>query len=185
MAGKKTTKPQRTEKRPTIRKGKAAQKADDSKDEFAKELRTLIPRLDAEGLRFLVEQAQIHLYNMQVEELNRTMERSAIVRSNIEGKKARAQEAADTLRIEGSNSGSSFYIVYKGQWIMFSRDEIIHMVNIVSAPVTNVEKQENLLNWFTNERRDVLAAIPIADKFDERLNKITALLKKNFRVKKQ
>jgi hypothetical protein len=38
---------------------------------LAKELRLLIPKLDVEGLSFLVEQAKVHLYNMQVDKINR------------------------------------------------------------------------------------------------------------------
>jgi len=67
---------------------------------------------------------------------------------------------------------------------MISRDEIIHMVSIVSAPVSELEIRENLFAWIEKERRDVFESIPIADKFDERLKKIAALLKKNFRVSK-
>jgi hypothetical protein len=66
---------------------------------------------------------------------------------------------------------------------MFSRNEIIHMVNIASAPVTEIEIQEHLLDWFKKERRDIFSAIPITDRFDQRLSIIAALLKKNFRVR--
>ena len=62
-------------------KGKTGKKADDTdteKDSLAKELRGLIPQLDAEGLAFLVEQARIHIYNMQVTELNRIAEAKAL-----------------------------------------------------------------------------------------------------------
>ncbi|GHV95549.1 hypothetical protein AGMMS50293_18690 [Spirochaetia bacterium] len=58
------------------------------------------------------------------------------------------------------------------------------MVRIVSAPVTELERREHLFDWFERERRDVFAEIPIADKFDERLKKIAALLTKNFKLKK-
>jgi hypothetical protein len=165
------------------------------KEALAKELKSLIPRLDSEGLQFLIEQAQVHLYNMQADELNQTMERSARAKAAKAAKGAKAggktktagagAKAPEALRIEGSPSGSSFYIVYNGKYVMFSRDEMIHMVSIVSAPVSELEVRENLFAWIERERRDVFESIPIADKFDERLKKTAALLKKNFKVKKQ
>jgi hypothetical protein len=158
---------------------------------LAKELKSLIPRLDAEGLQFLIEQAQVHLYNMQVDELNQTMERSAVAKA-AKGKgkaggktKAATKKTKEALRLEGSPSGSSFYIVYNAKYVMFSRDEMIHLVSIVSAPVSELEVRENLFAWIEKERRDVFESVPIADKFDENLKKIAALLKKNFKVKKR
>ena len=183
MTVKKTKDAPKTGKKPSARKGKAEQKKDNPTDALAKELQALIPRLDAEGLEFLIEQAQVHLYNMQVDELNRTMERKAAAKAAMADTKVKTGKIQDVLRIEGSPSGSSFYIVCNGQSIMFSRDEIIHMVHIVCAPGTKLEIQEHLLDWFTRERRDVFSVIPIADKFDERLNKIAALLKKNYRIR--
>ena len=164
---------------------------DSEKDALAKELRSLIPKLDAEGLRFLVEQANVHLYNMQVDILNQRAADGAEAKKSGGGKSRGAAKAANSekapaeeLRLEGSESGSSYYIVFRGQWLMFSRDEIARMVRIVSAPVSDLERLEHLFNWLERERRDIFAAIPIADKFDERLKKIAAMLKKNFKVKK-
>jgi hypothetical protein len=159
---------------------------------LAKELRALIPQLNAEGLQFLIEQAQVHLYNMQVDELNRIMERKATAatrgtkaaKTKSGGKVAANGKKSEELRIEGTESGSSFYIVYRGQYVMFSRNEIAQMVRIAAAPVSELEKREHLFDWFERERRDLFAAVPIADKFDERLKKIAALLTKNFKIKK-
>jgi hypothetical protein len=171
----------------TAKGGKAAPK-DSEKDTLAKELLSLIPKLDAEGLRFLVEQANVHLYNMQVDIQNQHITDEASAKKSGKGKSPGAaktvkSKTADEPRLEGSESGSSFYLVCRGQWLMFSRDEIAKMVRIVSAPVTELERLEHLFTWLERERRDIFAAIPIADKFDERLKKIAALLKKNFKVK--
>jgi hypothetical protein len=86
------------------------------------------------------------------------------------------------MRLEGSESGSSFYLVFQGQWLMFSRDEIAQMVRIISAPVT--ERDRLLFNWLERERRDVFAAIQPTDESDGRLKKIAALLRKKFILKK-
>jgi hypothetical protein len=159
----------------TPQAGKTA-KPENPGERLAAELCSLIPRLDAEGLRFLIEQAQVHLYNMQVEELNKTLTRSRPVAASKTGK------LSDEIRMEGSASGSSFYLFYHGQSAMFSRDEIIALVKLVNGPGTTLEIAERLYNWFDRERADIFALIPMADKFDDRLKKIARIVKKNFKI---
>ena len=153
---------------------------------LANELQSLIPQLDSEGLAFLVEQARVHLYNMQVDKLNK-----AAVDVNTASRRAagiaRNQKAAkpqnEKLRIDGSESGSSYYLYYRNSNIMFARDEIIHLVKIAKAPGTDLEIRERLYNWFERERKDIFALLPMADKFDDRLKALAALLKKNFKIR--
>jgi hypothetical protein len=158
------------------KKSKKTAKPEETRDILAKELRSLIPRLDAEGLQFLIEQAQVHLYNMQVDELNKTFTRSKPPAAS------KPPRQSEEIRIEGSGSGSSFYMFYHGQSVMFSRDEIIRMVKITSGPGTAIEIAERLFNWFDQERADVFATIPMADKFDGRIKKIVQVVKKNFKI---
>jgi hypothetical protein len=110
---------------------------------------------------------------MQVDELNQTLARS----------KPKTKRAPAGMRIEGTESGSSYYLVYNGDWIMFSKDEMIRIAGIVSAPGTDLEIRERLFAWFETERRDVLSSIPMADKFDEKLKNLIALIKKTFKVR--
>ena len=152
---------------------------------LANELQSLIPKLDSEGLAFLIKQARVHLYNMQVDELNK-----AAVAANVAS--ARAAEVThsrktskpqnDSLRIDGSESGSSYYLYYRNNSVMFSRDEMTRLVKIAKAPGTDLEIRERLYNWFDRERKDIFALIPTANKFDDRLKILAALLKKNFKI---
>jgi hypothetical protein len=156
---------------------KPVQKPDKTvrRETLAKELRALVPRLDAEGLAFLIEQAQVHLYNMQVEELNTVLARSG------GGGEEKAAPPPETFRIEGSSN--SYYIVYNNEWIMFTKDEMLHIAKIVSAPGTDPELKERLYNWFVKERRDVLKSISMADKFDPKMTALVKLIKKTFTVR--
>jgi hypothetical protein len=151
--------------------------AEREREALAKELRGLIPRLDAEGLSFLIEQAQVHLYNMQVEELNKTLVRPK------PGSPKQPPASAGTFRIEGSESGSSYYLVYNNDWIMFSREEMTRIASIVCAQGTSLEIRDRLFAWFEKERRDVLSSLSMADKFDHRLKELTALIKKTFKIR--
>ena len=155
-------------------------------ESLAKELRSLIPKLDEEGLAFLVEQAQVHLYNLQVDALNNTLiksqERKAARSSEKASKTGKAgQSTAGSggfSEIKVSDSGSSYYIVYKTEWIMFTKDEMIKLIKIATGEGSDLEIKERLFNWFARERTDLLRSAGIANKFDNKLLSLAKLLKK-------
>jgi hypothetical protein len=158
-------------------------------ESLAKELRLLIPRLNEEGLVFLIEQAQVHLYNMQVDELNSAIIKSEERKAAKSSGKAAAKNSwrgedrtGGFSEIKASDSGSSYYIVYKTEWIMFSKDEIIKLVKIACGEGSGLDIKERLFNWFARERIDLLRSAGIADKFDNKLLALAKLLKK-YRVK--
>ena len=167
---------------------KKAAAADTERDLLAKELKGLIPKLDSEGLTFLVEQAKIHIYNMKVDELNRAAiaaNEAAAKTKSVSGKaKATAKPKSDReggrkgYSITGSESGSSFYLVCPNDEIMFSKTEISQLVKIANGKGTDLEIRERLFTWFERERRDAFSSIPISNKFDDRLKTIAALLKR-------
>ena len=161
-------------------------KKDTEQESLAKELGDLIPQLDSEGLAFLVEQARVHLYNIQVVELNKAAQAvntaSARTAGITQGKKA-SKPGGGNLRIGGSESGSSYYFYYRNSNVMFAKDEMMHLVKIANGPGTDLEIRERLYNWFERERKDIFALIPMADKFDDRLKALVALLKKSFKIR--
>ena len=162
---------------------KSKNKAVSDKAPLAKELRSLIPKLDSEGLAFLVEQARIHLYNMQVQELHKAAA-AANAASLHKGTIVKArQPKADSFRIEGTESGSSYYLYYRNGNVMLSRNEMIQLVKIVNANRTELEIRELLHNWLIRERKDIFALIPIADKFDEKLKILAKFIKKSFQLR--
>ena len=90
-----------------------------TEETLAKELRSLIPKLDVEGLTYLIEQASIHIYNMKVDEHNRAVlgaaEKPSTGKSGKAGKSTKAgankqkPETAGFI-IKGTESGSSYYL---------------------------------------------------------------------------
>ena len=174
MAGKKI------EKKPSLKSPKAHSQNRELEN-LAKELKSLIPKLDEDGLAYLIEQAQIHLYNMQVDALNKTLikseERKAAKAPAKSGKTAEGKKEGFS-EIKASESGASFYIIYKTEWIMFSRDEMIKLVKIASGEGTDLDIKERLFNWFTRERTDLLRSAGIANKFDNKLLSLGKLLRK-------
>ena len=167
---------------------KAKKKPNAEWESLAKELRSLIPKLDEEGLAFLVEQAQVHLYNLQVDALNKTLIKSqqraaaknAAAKSSGRSAAKNAAASDGFSGIKASESGSSYYIVYKTEWIMFSKDEMVKLVKIAGGEGTDLEIKERLFNWFARERTDLLRSAGIANKFDNKLKTLAGLLKKKF-----
>ena len=158
---------------------------DDERESLVKELKGILPELDSEGLAFLIEQARVHLYNMQVDELNRAADAAndAAARRIKKSGQSKPKAGSDTLQINGTESGSSYYLHFRNDEIMFSRDEMVRLVKIVNGPGTDLEIRERLFNWFDRERKDIFALIPIKDKFDNHLKTLTAYIRKNFKVR--
>ena len=155
------------------------------REKLAKELKSLIPKLDEEGLAFLVKQAQVHLYNMQVDALNKTMIRDEErVKKTASGKAAKPA-AEDFRDVKISETGSSYYIVYHNEWISFSNEEITAIVRIALGEGTELEIKERLFNWLSRERNDLLYTASIANKFDNKLMSLINLLRENFKLKKK
>jgi len=151
---------------------------------LAAELKSLIPRLDEEGLAFLVKQSQVHLYNMQVEALNKTLineEKRERRNSKIT---VSAPKTSGGLGIKKSGSGS-YYIVCGNESVIFAKEEMEIMVKIVLGEGTELEIRERLYNWLAGERSDLLISASIADKFDDNLKALVRLLKGNFKLKKK
>ena len=164
---------------------KSAKKVSE-KDNLAGELKSLIPKLDEEGLAFLIKQAHIHLYNMQVDALNQT------IINDTERQKTEKTKTAKKIDVSSggfsdikiSETGSGYHMCCNNQWISFTTGEITKMVKIVLGEGTDLEVRERLYNWLSKERADLLSAAFIANKFDDKIKPLISLLKKNFKLKK-
>jgi len=168
---------------------KAGTKAKSGTDELAGELAALIPELDAEGLAFLVEQARVHLYNMRAAELERAAveaDRASTRARTVAGAKPGATRRAETsndFAIKATSDGSTYDLVYQGKWKMFTGDEMLAMVRIVSSKDPVSQLTGRLYRWFLAERSDVINDLGLAGLADPRLRKLVALLRKTFTIK--
>ena len=91
-----------------------------ARDVLAAELRSMMKDLDEEGLAFLVEQARVHLHNMNVIRLEEEL--AAASRSDKKGaaKKSASRLPAADFRIDRSPSGATYHIFSGGKWKMFT-----------------------------------------------------------------
>jgi hypothetical protein len=153
-------------------------KKQEKTEKLAAELKNLIPKLDEEGLLFLIEQAQVHIYNMQVDELNKSMARTRHTESAVPG---RSKAAGFGLKI--SEDKHSYYLTYNNDWIMFNHAEMTQLAKIASSPLSDDDKRAGLYRWFDRERRDVFGTVPIRSPQSELLSEFAKLLNKSFKVK--
>ena len=178
---------------PKTKEGKTAQAskkksaASKSRDRanMIKELKTLVPKLDDDGLAFFVKQFHVHLYNMQVDALNQTMITGEERKKASAAKKPAKKSSAGFSEIKMSDTGSSYYIVYNNEWIAFSKEEMTILVKIIYGEGTDLEIRERLYNWFAKERMDLLNSASIGNKFDDKLKALVRLLKDNFKLRKK
>ena len=159
-------------------KSKAASSQLTEKETLTKELRSLIPKLDEEGLAFLVKQAHTHLYNMQVDALNQTIIKDEKRKTSIAGEKKKAAKEAGFTNIKQSSSG--YHILFGTQWISFTNNEISLLIKIAKSKDPDLEVRGRLYNWLNHERRDVLITASIPNKFSDTLKSFRSLLKKSF-----
>ena len=153
---------------------------DSEQEALAKELKSLIPQIDSEGLSFLVQQARVHIYNMKVDELNNAASEvhSASIRSQSKTNAGKSSSKKEKFTFNATSAG--YYMRYGGSGIMFSKTEMARLVKIVHSSTNDASGR--LYTWFEQERRDVLSTISIADKFDERLKNMASVIKKNFKL---
>jgi len=157
--------------------------ANGGNEALLKELQGLIKQLDAEGLAWLADQAKIHIYNMRVDEHNEAIVAEYNKASGKTASKTAGRKPTAGFSIRGTESGSSYYLHYGNDDIMFTKDEMIHLVKIINGEGTDLEIRERLYNWLDRERRDIFSLANMKDKFDSRLKDLAAVIKKNFRLK--
>ncbi len=164
---------------------------------LAEELVSLVPELDEAGLAFLVEQARVHLYNMEIERLE--AERLELEAKQSEGgakpkagKKAAAPASGAkghgptgraNFRIDRSGSGSSYHLISGGNWKMYNEAEMMQIVKIATGPGSVREVAVRLHAWFTRERPDTFGDLDIGDAHDPRMDELVGFLRSKFTIK--
>jgi hypothetical protein len=111
------------------------------------ELLALLPELDDAGVSFLLEQAKVHRYNMEVQRLN-----DIAARSDSIGPRPVPVPA---LRIERSEDGSTYHLVAGSDWKMLAAEEMAALVRISRSGDGEEEIARRLKAWLARERKDI------------------------------
>ncbi|MBN1241096.1 MAG: hypothetical protein JXA15_00145 [Spirochaetales bacterium] len=144
------------------------------------ELVELASELDAEGLEFLIEQARVHRYNMEVGKLERLGEELEMSRgrSGASATKAAPAAAGAPPRFVAGGDGKTFHLVWKGEYKLFGGDEIAAMLKVAQGGPAR------LWAWLDRERSDVIGDLGLSGASDPDLARLAALIDSTFVIRK-
>ena len=177
-AAGKTASAKTTGKAAAAKASKAEKAEAEEKALLLKDLHALLPRLDAEGLAFLLEQAEVHLYNMEAEALEASRaerQRRAAERRGV------APGAAGGLALVRSESGSSYYVEAGDASVMFTKEEMLSLVRLAHGHPDDLEAARALGAWLERERRDALDELRLPGAQGPALKELARLLRSSFK----
>jgi hypothetical protein len=166
------------------------------KGELLKLLANAAKDLDEEGLEFILNQANVLIYNMQVEKLNERMTKAKSA-GRGEGKKGtpgspgKSGEAAARAGVQGvgeveiveKEESGNFFIVVNNFRILFTREEMRSLVKICHASADAGDASNRLFNWFERNRKDLLIDGGIVSRTHPALESVYEILIKRYKVK--
>lgn len=135
--------------------------APSARERLADELTGLIPEIDAEGLLFLIRQANVLLHNKRVDELNAEMEQLNQKRTAAHkraGTTARVGENVQeiTVEIQRSPDEKTYYMIVDEQRHFLTSEEMEAVVKLSIKPERKSDALRFLYQYMYNERREIL-----------------------------
>jgi hypothetical protein len=167
-------------------KGKAAAEKPPEQN-LRKDLAALCKKLDEKSLKFLKDQAQTLLRNLQIEAALRDeqVEAAEAASSRQKGRPASSPETAPPdrgVRIE--QTGTLTFNIYVGRArSFFNREELRSLTKIVHAAGGAPEGAKRLYVWFTRERKDFLIDTGIGTARDPSLMELYDFILRTYKVK--
>ena len=143
-------------------------------------LMKMVRDIDEEGLVFLTKQANVLLYNMRVEEINKSLND---VEEGKAGKRKGAQTGRYAVDIEEKNNGEHFFIIMNNSRVFFIREEMRSIVKICHASKDERDASQRLYRWFSQNRKDLLIDGGIESSKNPTLENLYKKLVSTYRVK--
>ncbi len=149
------------------------------------ELETLLPKLDEEGIVFLLEQARIHAHNMEVDRLQRKAAAGGKTGARPRAKGAVKGQPEDGFHLERADDGETYHLVSGGLWKMFTAGEMAAMVAISRGDDGETVAARRLHAWLERERRDALADFSLGAEGGPATLELVRTLRKAFSGRKR
>lgn len=132
-----------------------------ARDKLEGELVGMIPEIDAEGLLFLVRQANVLLHNKRVDELNAEMQKLNAGKRQAQkkaGTTARVGQNVQeiTVEVQQSSDAKTYYLIIDGQKHFFTTEEMTAVVKLCFKPERKSDALRFLFEYLDNERKEVL-----------------------------
>ena len=163
-------------KKTTTDKSKIIQKT-----RLQNELIKLIKTIDREGLLFLIQQANVLKYNMEVDKINK--EKSKIIYQGLIVPKKDSKKSGTRVQIIPCEKKNFYIIEIDAIRKFFSIEDFKGIVKVAQSTGEKIEKAGRLYNWLDRERRDILIDCKIGNKKDPRLQEIIKVIKSKYKVK--
>jgi hypothetical protein len=154
---------------------KAAIKKTSQTAKLQNELIKSIKELNDEGLLFMIQQANVLKYNMQVDMINREKQKL------IGNQKSNLKSGVEIIPGEQNRN----FIIQLGTARKFlSREDFRSMVLIVQEKDSIKELSSRLFRWMEKERRDILIDCNIRNSSNPLLIELIKQIKSKYKVKK-
>jgi hypothetical protein len=154
-------------------------KTDDTLKSLQEELNNIVKDLDEEGLLFMIEQANVLRYNMQVDKIN-----SVKMKQQAEQKKNKKTDSGKQLiEIIPDENKANFIIQIDTCRKFISRQDFRNMVQVSQSESEMSQAAKNLFNWLMKERKDFLIDNNIQSKNDPRLKGLVQEIISKYKVK--
>jgi len=178
--------------------GKAGKKDSGGEQALRKELVGLAESIDSEGLRFLINQAQILLHNRQVKKINKELQKLSAIDQKInkssragdagkaagkEAGKAAGKTAGIPVSVDIEESGSNFILIMKSSRKFLSLKEMRSLVRVCQAAESSSAAGPRLYRWFSRNRTDVLSDGQISGPADPQFRGIYELITDRYTTK--
>ncbi len=155
-------------------------KNDPQKNSLIKQLNSIIEVLDEKGLIFLIRQAQILQYNMNIDIHNEATQKTAKPETAAADRPGMTKYSMEI--VEGKDN-SHFILVLNGHRNFFALDEMKKIVQICHASTNAEDASIRLYGWFSNNRKDVINNTKISNQRDPALNTIYTEIIKKYTIK--
>lgn len=149
---------------------------------LVKELASLLPDIREDGLRWLINQAQVLLHNQQVQKVNLELEKLQSLERRQRGRAASSEAPArgGGVDIEENATGNSFIVVLSPARKFLDREEMRGLVKLCQAADSPEQAGPRLFRWLSENRRDILLDAGVSAKNDSRLVALSGLVRRRY-----
>jgi hypothetical protein len=151
-------------------------KIDAGRAKLEKELRDAMKEIDAEGLLFLLRQAQVLIYNARVDRINEAGEKIAA---------GKPRERPDRVAIEETEGGKQIFLTIGRARKILTPEEMRRIVRICYAPETKSEALRQLFTVLAKERKDILADATIGNPDNPLLEALFTTVRATYTLKER
>jgi len=173
--------------------GKGGKKDSGGEQALRKELAGLTQSIDSDGLRYLINQANILLHNLQVEKVNKELQKLSAIDQKVKkgsgaggaGKaaaKGTGKDAGISVSVDIDESGSNFILVMRTSRKFLSLKEMRSLVHVCQAAESSSTSGPRLYRWFSRNRTDILSDAQISGPADPQLRGIYELITDRYKT---